>query len=175
LIRERWPEVLRKESERYFKYERLIKNHLTGNSYARPSDTYYWEAIDDLLTNTSLTTLPLWLLGSDHATQEIVWEHLESDGYRVEFALDLARKYTADRDYGAALMYLQDHVANGGDVSVFASRFYIYLLARNGRLEQAERLVAQLQDEQDGGGHRFIDWYGRKFGMSVAASDDGAF
>ncbi len=175
LIRERWPEELRQESERYFKYERLIKNHLTGNSYARPSDTYYWEAIDDLLTNTSLTTLPLWLLGSDHATQEIVWEHLESDGYRVEFALDLARKYTADRDYEAALMYLQDHIANGGDVTLFASRFYIYLLARNGRLEQAERLVAQIQDEQEEGAHRFIDWYGRKFGMSVADSGDGAF
>lgn len=174
LIRERWPDELRQESERYFQYERLIKNHLTGNTYARPSETYYWETIDDLLTNTSLETLPLWLLGSDHATQEIVGEHLESDGYRNEFALDLARQYTADRDYETALMYLHDHVANGGDVSRFASRFYLYLLARNGKLEQATRLVAQLRGEQEPEAHRFIDWYVRKFDMGVESTSDSA-
>ncbi len=174
LIRERWPAELRHASERYFQYERLIKNHLTGNTYARPSDPYYWETIDDLLTNTSLTTLPLWLLGSDHATQAIVADHLESDGYRAEFALDLARKYTAERDYETALMYLHDHVDSESNANTWASNFYLYLLARNGMTERAGRVAARLEASQDPEIHRFLGWYGRKFGMSVAATGDAA-
>lgn len=175
LIRERWPAELRRESEHYFRYERLIKNHLTGNTYARPSDAYYWDAIDDLLTNTSLKTLPLWLLGGDHATQEVVADHLASDGYRAEFALDLARRYTADRGYEAALMYLHDHVSSAGNANAWASNFYLYLLARNGMAERAGRVAAQLENSQDPEIHRFLEWYARKFGASVAAANDAAF
>lgn len=170
LIGQRWPEELRRESERYFPYERLIKYHLTGNAYRRPTDTYFWEAVDDLLTNTSLTTLPLWLLGSDRVTQDVVEGLLEKDGYRTTFALDLARKYTADRDYKTALMYLHDYVSATRDVDLWVSNFYLYLLARNGKSERAARIVAQLERSQEAEVHQFLDWYTRKFEISVAAN-----
>ena len=170
LINERWPAELRNESERFFLYERLIKNHLTGNAYRNPSDTYSWEAIDDLLTNTSLTTLPMWLLGSDRATQEILEGLLESDGYRSEFALDMARKYTADRDYKTALMYLNDHITTTGEVTQWASNFYLYLLARNGLAEQAGPIISRLENLGEPEIDRFLDWYTRKFEQSVAAN-----
>lgn len=172
LISERWPAELRNESERFFLYERLIKNHLTGNAYQHPSDTYSWEAIDDLLTNTSLTTLPLWLLGSDHATQEVLEGLLESDGYRSEFALDMARKYTADRDYKTALMYLNDHITTTGEVTQWASNFYLYLLARNGLAEQAGPIISRLENLGEPEIDRFLDWYTRKFEQSVAANSE---
>lgn len=170
LIRERWPEGLRNESEFFFRYERLIKNHLTGNTYLRPSDAYYWEAIEDLLTNTTLTTLPLWLLGSDHDTQGIIEGLLDSDGYRTEFAMDLARKYTADRDFETAFMYLHDYVSNSGDLNPWASNFYLYLLAKNGMTERAAGVVAQLEGSPEPEIHRFLDWYARRFQTSVAAT-----
>jgi predicted membrane-bound spermidine synthase len=172
LIRNRWPEALRRESERYFPYERLIKHHLTNNAYWRSTDTYSWESIDDLLTNTSLATLPLWLLGSDRATQEIIESLLEADGYSTEFALDLARTYTADRDYETALMYLHDHVTTAGEVPLRTSNFYLYLLAKNGMSERAAPIVAQLANSQEPEVHRFLDWYGRKFDTGVARLSD---
>jgi predicted membrane-bound spermidine synthase len=169
-IGQRWPEELRRQSEPYFKYERLIKNHLTGNGYLRPSDTYYWEAVDDLLLNTSLTTLPLWLLGSDRATQEIIDGLLASSDYQSKFALDLARRYTANRDYRAALMYAHDHVTTGSDVTEWAYRFYLYLLAKNGMSDKAASIIAQLENSQDPESHRFLDWYASRLAESSAAN-----
>jgi predicted membrane-bound spermidine synthase len=170
LINERWPEELRYESERYFPYERLIKNHLTGNAYRQVSDTYSWEAIDDVLTNTSLMTLPLWLLGSDHATQEILDGLLESDGYRSEFGLDMARRYTADRDYKTAFMYLHDHFSTAGEVTQWKLNFYLYLLGKNGRVEQARPVLSRLESQGGPEIDRFLEWYSAKFGLSVAAN-----
>jgi len=170
MINERWPAELRNESERFFLYERLMKNHLTGNAYRNPSDTYSWEAIDDLLTDTPLTTLPLWLLGSDHATQDVLEGLLESDGYRSEFALDMARKYTADRAYKTALMYLNDHITTTGEVTQWASNFYLYLLAKNGLAEQAGPIISRLENLGEPEIDRFLDWYTRKFEHSVAAN-----
>lgn len=170
LINERWPAELRDESERYFPYERLIKNHLTGNTYRQASDMYSWEAIDHVLTNTSLTTLPLWLLGSDHATQEILEGVLESDGYRSEFGLDMARKYTADRHYKTALMYLNDHFATAGDVTQWQLNFYLYLLGRNGMAEQARPVISRLENVEGPEIVRFLEWYTTRFGQSVAAN-----
>jgi hypothetical protein len=124
------------------------------------------------LTNTSLATLPLWLLGSDRATQEIIESLLEADGYSTEFALDLARTYTADRDYETALMYLHDHVTTAGEVPLRTSNFYLYLLAKNGMSERAAPIVAQLANSQEPEVHRFLDWYGRKFDTGVARLSD---
>ena len=169
LINTLWPEELRRESERYFPYERLIRHHLTGNNYRQPTDTYAWEAVDELLTNTSLTTLPLWLLGSDHATQRIIEEHVESDGYRAEFALDLARWYAADRDYQTALMYAHDHVSTVGEVSLWASNFYLYLLAKADARERVAQVLGQLENSQEPEIHRFLDWYRKKFAAVASA------
>ena len=168
LIARLWPEELVEQAEPYFDYERLIKNHFTAGVYAYNSDPYLWEAIDGLLSETSLTTLPLWLLGSDRDVQDIIAGLLDRDGYRTEFALELARKYASERDYETALMYVSDHIVETDDVSLWASNFYLYLLARNGRTEEAEALIAQLdagQEEID----RFVGWFTERFELGDAA------
>lgn len=158
-----WPAELRKSSEAFFPYERMIKNHFTAGVYLHKTDPYVWEAIDDVLTNTSLTTLPLWLLGSDQKTQDIVARLMKQDVYHDEFALELARKYTSQRDYATALKYLSDHIAASGNVSESVSGFYLYLLARNGMLAETKPIIANLEALRRTEIDRFLDWFLERF------------
>ena len=136
----------------------------------RADDPYSWEAIDHLLTETTLTTLPLWLLGSDLATQQIIAGIMEEEGYRAEFALDLARKFASERDYASALMYATDHVNATGDVSLWASNFYTYLLGKNGNADQAAPILSQLEGLQQPAATRFVEWYSDKFEIDASAA-----
>jgi hypothetical protein len=165
-----WPAELRKNSEPFFQYERLIKNHFTAGVYYRQTDPYIWEAIDDLLTNTSLTTLPLWLLGSDQNTQNIVAGLLAQEDYRDDFALELARKYASERDYETALRYVNTHIETVNDMADWTSRFYLYLLAKNGMAAQATPLIAKLKTLGRPGIDRFLDWFATRFELNIAAS-----
>ncbi len=170
LIERLWPTDLRVESERYFAVERLIKNHFTGGAYRAATDPYFWQALDDVLTNTTLTTLPLWLLGSDQASQDIVARRLESEGDSSEYALELARKYTASRDFESALEHAQAYVMATRDVPLPASNLYLYLLAKNGRAEQARPVLTQLAGLGQPNIDRFVDWYSQRFGVGVSAT-----
>ena len=163
-----WPAELKKDSEVFFQYERLIKNYFTAGTYHHQTDPYFWEAIDDVLTETSLKTLPLWLLGSDRDSQRIVASLLELEGYRDEFALELARKYASERDYETALRYLSNHIATVDDVSDWTSRFHLYLLAKNGMAAQARPVIANLKTIGRPGIEKFLDWIATKFELSSA-------
>ena len=165
-----WPAELKKDSEVFFQYERLIKNYFTAGMYHHQTDPYFWEAIDDVLTETSLKTLPLWLLGSDPDSQRIVASLLELEGYRDEFALELARKYASERDYETALRYLSNHIATVDDVSDWTSRFHLYLLAKNGMAAQARPVIANLRTIGRPGIEKFLDWIATKFELSSAES-----
>ena len=82
----------------------------------------------------------------------------------------MARKYTADRDYKTALMYLNDHITTAGEVTQWASSFYLYLLAKNGMAEQAGPIISRLENLGEPEIDRFLDWYTREFEQSVAAN-----
>ena len=170
LISQLWPAELKKNSEPFFQYERLIKNHFTAGIYRHQTEPFVWEAIDDLLTNTSLTTLPLWLLGSDQDTQNIIASLLEQEDFRDDFALHLARKYASDRDYETALRYVNIHITTAKDVSDWTSRFYLYMLAKNGMAVQARPIIANLKSLGQPGIDRFLDWFATKFELNSAES-----
>ncbi|MDH3747340.1 MAG: spermidine synthase [Gammaproteobacteria bacterium] len=170
LISQLLPAEFKKNSEPFFQYERLIKNHFTAGVYRHQNDPFVWEAIDDLLTNTSLTTLPLWLLGSDQDTQNIIASLLEQEGYRDDFALGLARKYASERDYESALRYVNNHITTANDVSEWASNFYLYLLAKNGMAAEARPIIAKLETLGRPGVDRFLDWFATKFELNSAES-----
>jgi hypothetical protein len=170
LISQLWPAELKKNSEPFFQYERMIKNHFTSGIYHHQTDQFVWEAIDDLLTNTSLTTLPLWLLGSDEDTQDIVASLLEEEGYRDDFALELAQKHASERDYETALRYLNIHNTTSNGVSEWASSLYLYLLAKNGMAAQARPIIANLETLGRPGIDRFLEWFATKFELNSAES-----
>ena len=163
LVDRLWPEELKEASEPFFRYEQLIKAYFTGGAYASQSDPYLWDAIDDTLTNTTLETLPLWLLGSDPDNYRIIASLLERDGYRVEYAPELARSFAAQRDFETALMYMEDYVNASGEVSLWASNFYLYLLAKNGLADRSRPVIAQLAALQQPEVKRFVEWYTGKF------------
>ena len=168
VINQQWPAELVASSDGYFEYERLIRNKLTGGAYQRESDAYLWESIDKLLTKSSLTTLPLWLLESDHDIQNVIAGHLAQDPYREEFALELARKFTAERNFEAALMYLNDHLKNSQAVSESASTLLVYLLAKNGYMDQAWATAEQLRAAGRPGLDKFVDWFETTYGTHTA-------
>jgi hypothetical protein len=149
---------------------RVIKNYFTAGIYQRQTDPYIWEDIDDLLTNTSLTTLPLWLLGSDQGTQNIVAGLLEQEDYRDDFALEFARKYASERDYETALQYVNIHIATVNDVADWTSRFYLYLLAKNGMAAQAMPIIAKLRALGRAEIDKFLDWYATRFELAGTES-----
>lgn len=164
-INDLWPAELKSTSERFFEYERLIRSHFTAGLYRHRDDPYGWEAIDDLLSNTSLSTLPLWLLGSDQVKQDVVARLLEKEGYRDEFALELARKQASERDYATALQHAEQHITTIGAVPDWDMQFYLYLLAKNGLLAQAEPIVAELQSHGLPRMDTFLDWFAIKFDL----------
>jgi spermidine synthase len=154
---------LRQSAEPFFQYERVIKNHFTAGVYRHQGEPFFWETLDNLLTKTSLVTLPLWLLGSDQETQNIVTGILDRDGPRDDLALQLARKYAAVRDYETALGYVESHMASGNDASGWTLRFNLYLLAKNGLLAQSGPLINRLRALEEPGTGRFLDWFGARF------------
>ncbi len=174
LISRLWPAELRQQSEQYFAYEHLLKNHFTGGGYRRQDDPYFWASLDDMLSESSLTTLPLWLLGSDHATQNIISDLLQRDGYRTEFALDLAKKFAARRDFETALMYATEHVNSTGNVPLWESNFYLYLLGKSGNAGQAAPIISQLSGMGEPEADRFVDWYTARFDLDVSGSSQVA-
>jgi len=175
LIARLWPEGYVAASEPYFRYERLIKHHFTLGAYREPSEPYIWKAIDGVLTDTSLTTLPLWLLGSDRAAQNIVTEVLDRDGYQAKLAPQLARRHTAERDFDTALMYMQDHVTKTREVSLRDSNLYLYLLAKTGRAADAEPIIEQLGAMNNPEINRFLDWYRGRFDVGGEDGERSAF
>ncbi len=166
LINQYWPAELVKKSDRFFEYDRLIKNRFTNDIYQHEADPYLWESIDNLLMNTSLTTLPLWLLESDHDTQNIIAGQLDQNGYREEFALELARKHASERNFETALMYANDYVRPFQSLSESASELYVYSLQKNGYSDQARAAIKNLRGVDRPSIDEFIDWFERKFGPS---------
>lgn len=175
LIRDILPDEIRRDGERFFIYERMLKNHFTRGVYREAADTYTWDAIDDLLTNTTMITLPLWLLGSDPDIQVIVSEPALQQSGHSEVALELARGHTAARDYATALQHMNVHLANATDgVTESASELHLYLLAKNGMAEQAAPIAATLASLGRPGLDRFLDWYANRFGVKTAQLSEGA-
>ena len=169
MINNQWPLEIVKQADPYFAYERLIKDRFTGGIYRRDSDPYQWASIDDLLSHSSLTTLPLWLLGSEYDTQAIVARQLEQDGYRTEFALELARKHTAERDFETALMYLHDHQRNSKGLTPSASTLLVYLLLNNGFVDQARITADQLRSVGRPDLDQFVEWFDGKLDEESSA------
>jgi spermidine synthase len=173
-IQKFWPAGLKEESETFFRYERMIKNHFTSDLYRDRSDPYRWQAIDELLTHTSLETLPLWLLGSDDDVQNTIDAWPRNGEHGTEAELELAVKKLSARDYPAARGHIEAHMQGRRNVSTAVYNLYLYILAKNGMLAEARMHIARL----DANGRerpdvqRFLNWFVTRF--ELYAREDGA-
>ncbi len=95
---------------------------------------------------------------------------MEQGGFRDDFALELARKYASERNYEAALRYVNIHITTSSDVSQWASSFYLYLLAKNGMVARARPIIANLEALGRPEIDRFLDWFATRFELNSAES-----
>ena len=111
------PQALASSTAAFFDYERMINNHFTEGAYRDASDSYLWTEIDNVVDNTTLATLTLWLLGSDPGVQSIVTRQLAQGKSRPSFALDLAIRELADRNFDKALRHVENYLGQTGSES----------------------------------------------------------
>ena len=164
-----WPLGMKEDSEAFFRYERMIKNHFTAGLYRDRSDPFLWQAVDDVLTHTSLETLPLWLLGSDDDAQNVVENLLRSGKRGAEVELALAVRSLSERAYPAALEQIEAYMKGRNNVSTAVYNLYLYTLAQNGMLTDARTHIARLDtnERERADVQRFLNWFTTRFELSA--------
>ena len=60
-------------------------------------------------------------------------------------------------------MYMEDYVTNTGNVPLWSSNFYLYLLAKNDLTERASPVIAQMRGAGSPEMDRFVEWYSDRF------------
>jgi hypothetical protein len=99
-IKRLWPDELRLGSIPFFAYRHVLNNlHLHSPRFYSGPQRHDYESLHEVLTESSLTTLPLWMLSSSVQEQRII-EGL-SPGERTSAAVDnaLGDRALARRDY----------------------------------------------------------------------------
>ncbi|MDH3507037.1 MAG: spermidine synthase [Gammaproteobacteria bacterium] len=139
-----WPDALKAESEGYFQYERVIKQYLTSGVYDQLEGRQRLDVIDELLTRTSLEVLPLWLLGSNVAQQEIARRQAEVGAFDPEVDRELALGDLANRDYPSALERFNRYMAARDEIALDTYGTYLYTLAKNGRMAEAREFIGRV-------------------------------
>ncbi len=163
-----WPRELAARTAPWFHYEGLIKGHFTQGLYPPSEQSFVWEAIDDVLTNTDLKTLPLWLLGTDWDAQRIALGLAEGVSTPSGLPLELALGSAARRDYAAALQQLSRSMT-GENTPVVTASFLLYLLGKTGQVDSAQQLISQLDPAQAEQMQGFVEWFDTKFGTRLSA------
>jgi spermidine synthase len=159
-----WPQEIAAATPPYFRYEGMIKNYFTMGNYPAMDPVLPIEAVDEILANTSLETLPLWLLDTDRDIQRNAQRLSPADAVRLDAEFELALGRLAQRDYTGALQILEGSMSRGGKASVNRLSVLLYLLAKNGRLDDARELIAHLDVGKTPEIRAFVEWFGKKFG-----------
>lgn len=159
------PQPLTSTTAAFFDYERMINNHFTEGAYRDASDSYLWTEVDSVVDNTTLETLTLWLLGSDPGVQGIVDRQLARGKSRPAFALDLAIRELAGRNFDQALGHVEDYLGQTGSDSPGVRALQLYLLGKQDRSAEARALLATLsQDELKTQAETgFLTWFDERF------------
>jgi len=132
----------------------------------------YWEggqplrqidALDALLTTTTLRTLPLWVLGSDEVKQRIGESGVDASG-ATEYTRAL--RALSGRDYAGAAVWFQA-AASRGMAGPTLRPLLAYALAKSGRIDLAKALAAGARPADDD--ERFFwGWLMKKVAMPAS-------
>ena len=164
-----WPQDVAAQTPPYFRYDGLIRDHFTEGLYPPAVPAFVWQSLDDVLTNSRLETLPLWLLGTDRDIQRnaLALGRLGA-AQDSEVALEFALGRLAQRDYAGALRVVERTIyAAGGHSSVGTLSLLLYLLGKNGRTDDARVLIATLDTKKTPEVGGVIDWFETKFGAQA--------
>jgi predicted membrane-bound spermidine synthase len=160
-IRRLWPPDLAKTSVPYFTWQRAINRVLLEGG--RP--LMQIEDLHAVLTQTTLRTLPLWILGSDEVKEEIA-DQSKPPTAETEYARGL--RALAGRDYnGAAAAFLQTE--QGGLRAPTIRALLVYSLCLANRVDEARQFVRGL-DVHDLQEQHFWEWMGKQFAVRPGKS-----
>jgi spermidine synthase len=149
-----WPSSLVVDTLPFFAYQRILNRVMLEG----PRPLARIEDLHLLLTQTTLRTLPLWLLGSDVVKQRIAESSAERTA-ATEFALGLGA--LSGRDYLRAAAHLGEAERRGAQ-GVRALQVYAMCLA--GDLATAKQLAAGVSPHADDERH-FWTWMASTFGV----------
>ena len=158
-VRRLWPEGLREETLPFFTYQQSINRVLADG--ANPLGQI--EELHRLLTQTTLRTLPAWMLGLGNLTLQNPGGNLPNDGGgRPEYFKGLAA--LVDRDYSTAVANLLEAEKRGlaGVRTLLA-----YALCLAGRAEEASYVIA-MSPSENSEIRRFWSWLETTFQLKAA-------
>jgi spermidine synthase len=137
-IEEAWPRELRERTDRYFEYEAII-DKVFFHEFGRPTSLSRIIApLHELLTETELETLPMWLL-STYADHLSVVDHAGREGLRTESLSLLAARALGRRSFDRAARFF-GRTRKSSDRSAF---LHAYALAMAGHRELAAAALRQ--------------------------------
>ena len=135
-----WPESVLKESLHYFRYERSIKN-LFASEY-RAKEYYEWDELHNILGQTSLTTLPLWMLGTTQKELDIANRKIGNKRYASQAELLLSLQDISGRNFDKAVQHLENYFETAPkDNAIKKYPLYIFTLCMAGQTEKAEKVA----------------------------------
>ena len=167
-IEQIWPRSLRQETIGYFKYQRMI-NKLFLVEY-RKKDEQPLNDLHDVLTNTSLETLPLWFMNTDDVKQSIIHQLRSENHHMYIISEHMALEAIAKRDFPEAIkqiaLYLETNSTE--NKSVIYS-LYLYSLCMIGRVDEANVLLSNIISSfpYSTENMRFIVWLHDNFGIGI--------
>jgi len=137
-----WPAGFRKASLPYFAYQRMARNYLIYQK-----TPLRMGMLHRLLTETSLETLPLWLVGSDERRVQIARGLVASgrSGSRIDSELAVAS--LARRDYADAVDIF-DRLPKQKEYSL-GSYLGLYALCMDGRVDEARERASGMPASND--------------------------
>jgi predicted membrane-bound spermidine synthase len=160
-IRDAWPESLYEASIAAFTWQQMINDSFMDRWSVRRL-----QQLHEVLTESSLRTLPLWLLGTTGDAIRAVGRVPEPPDPPSRLLQLRAYRALADRDPAVASRYLER--ASVGQPENPALLFvWLYSLCLEGRLERAEEVARGARDwlPDDGRDASYWEWLGDTFGL----------
>jgi len=156
-VQKRWPAALFAATLPEFDHQRLINRVMLES--ADPLDQI--EALDALLTTTTLRRLPLWMLGSNDVLQSIADSGNDGTGL-VEY--QTAVRALAIRNYGAAANNFAAAEKRGAAAPALLP-LRVYALCRAGRLDEARHFASGARPSSESERH-FWTWMKATFDVA---------
>jgi predicted membrane-bound spermidine synthase len=172
-IEQIWPRPLRQETVKYFKYQRMINKRIVSeyreSEYGK-NDEQPLNDLHDVLTNTSLETLPLWLMNSDDVQQSIIHQLMSDNIHIHAIPAQLALQAIAKRDYAEAIKQIELYLkTNATENKSVMYSLYLYSLSVSGRIEEANILMTKTISSFPPNRENilFITWLHDSFGLDI--------
>jgi len=135
-IEKAWPKELRERTDRYFECEAIVDS-IFFHEYGRPTIlSRAIEPLHELLTETELETLPMWLL-STYADHLSVVDRRSGQGLRTESLPLLGARALGRRNFDRAARFFGS-TKNSSDRSAF---LHAYAMAMAGHRDRAAAAV----------------------------------